>query len=460
MHDSILLIEDDSSLRRSLITFFSRNSSFKVEVATLVSEAKAALATGNYSLILCDFKLPDGSGLDILHELRESDDKTPFVMMTAYGSIEIATTAMKQGANEFITKPFEPLQLLQTVTDVITHRRTLRRALLEDRNSSGRKILTSSSTMKQCLHFASRVARVDTPVLITGESGTGKELLARYIHDESPRAGEAFIPVHCAALPAEILESELFGHESGAYTGATQKRTGLLEHASSGTLFLDEIGDMSLTIQIKLLRALQEQEVRPVGSNRAVRVTPRIIASTNHCIDTMLEKGTLREDFYYRIAVMTLQLPPLREREDDLELLAEHFLKLYSERIGKPDISFSTTTLKALRYYPWPGNIRELENVIERAVILAEKTIHPEHLGLSPQLAINLIEEATHSLQQVSRSAAMKAERNLIEKTLRRTMGNKSQAAKLLKVSYKTLLSKVKEYGLEEPESPEQIIQG
>ena len=290
---------------------------------------------------------------------------------------------------------------------------------------------------------------MDTSVLLLGESGVGKELIARYIHEHSHRADRPFIAVNCAALPADLLESEFFGHEAGAFTGATQSRIGVLEFASEGTIFLDEIGDMPLALQVKLLRAIQEREVRRIGSNKSVKINPRIISATNRNIEEILEEGLMRDDFYYRLAVVTLEIPPLRERPEDIVALAENYLAYFAEANKKPTPKLQREALSALLGYSWPGNARELENVIERAVVLAEGEIEAKHLGINLNLDLNAIREATLSLPEISQRAAQKAEIEAISRILNQTSGNKSKAAQLLGVSYKTLLNKVKEYGIE-----------
>ena len=302
--------------------------------------------------------------------------------------------------------------------------------------------------MQHVLGQARKVARVDSTVLILGESGTGKELVARYIHEHSSRKDRPFVAVNCAAMPPELLESEFFGHEAGAFTGATQDRKGVFEMSSEGTLFLDEIGDMAPALQVKLLRALQDKEIKPVGGTDSIKVNPRIIAATNQPIEEALKTHRLREDFYYRLAVVTLNIPPLRGRPDDVTLLVQYFMEYFCNAAGKQLIQMDATAWDLLKRYPWPGNTRELENVIERAVILAQDKIFPEHLGIQLGLSIEALEEATLTLPEIALRASQQAEIEIIRKVLLKTRGNKTQAAKLLGVSYKTLLNKVKEYKL------------
>jgi transcriptional regulator with PAS, ATPase and Fis domain len=289
-------------------------------------------------------------------------------------------------------------------------------------------------------------------VLIQGESGTGKEVLARYLHEHSERHAEPFVAVNCAAIPPDLLESEFFGHEAGAFTGATQSRIGVLELASKGTVFLDEVGDMPPHLQVKLLRALQEHEIRRVGGTKQIKVMPRVIAATNRNIEEAIETGQMRDDFYYRVAVVTFTLPPLRERKDDIMPLVNRSLAHFSMLLGKGDVKLDPLAQEMLESYSWPGNIRELENVIERAVLMCDGEVRPEHLGIFVRLDLDTLEEAIRTLPEIASQAVRKAEVQAIERALRMTGGNKSKAADFLGISYKTLLNKVKEYALSAPE--------
>jgi transcriptional regulator with PAS, ATPase and Fis domain len=291
-----------------------------------------------------------------------------------------------------------------------------------------------------------------------GESGTGKELLARYIHTNSPRKDKPFIAINCGAIPDALLESEFFGHEEGAFTGATQSRIGVLELASEGTIFLDEVGEMPPSLQVKLLRALQEREVRRVGGSKCVSVNPRVIAATNKDITKAIASGELREDFYYRVAVISFSIPPLRERSGDIITLAERFVEYKCAKLGRQTLKIDPVALDILAMYPWPGNIRELDNVMERAVVLADTEIKPEHLGIHVKLDIASLEEATRTLPQIAAQAVRQAEVEAISRVLEVTKGNKSKAAILLGVSYKTLLNKIKEYQMESGRS-EEVVQ-
>jgi DNA-binding NtrC family response regulator len=445
--DSILVVEDNTSLRNVLCQVLARDG-FSVLDAGSAEDARELMQSHSVSCVLSDFKLPGASGLDLLRVVREAHPHLPFVLMTAFGSVEIAVQAMKSGATDFVSKPFEPSSLAPMLREVIQHNRIF------DRSSFVRKgmqhcIVTQSPKMERIMAQARQVAKVDTSVLLLGESGTGKEVLARYIHEHSPRHDKPFIALNCGAIPAELLESEFFGHEAGAFTGATQTRQGILEAASEGTVFLDEVGEMPSSLQVKLLRALQEHEFRRVGGNTTIQATPRIVAATNRSMDQALESGTMREDFYFRLAVVTFALPPLRERVEDIRPLMERLISHFRGMLGRDELKISPLAVDILESYSWPGNVRELENVIERAVLLAEDEIRPEHLGIQLHLDLKALEEATRTLPEIATRAVQQAEVEAIMRALKITNGNKTKAAQFLGVSYKTLLHKVKEYRVE-----------
>lgn len=447
--EKILLVEDADTLREVLSTVL-KTEGYLVDAFSDAESALKEMKNADYALILSDFKLPQKNGLDFLAQVRQLLPHTPFIIMTAYGSIDIAIQAMKLGANDFITKPFEPNFLCSTIADVIKHKRIVDRELGKETRRS-RKFISEDPQMLTILEQAKKVARVDSSVLILGESGTGKEVFARYIHENSARSQKPFVAVNCAAFPAELLESEFFGHESGSFTGATQARVGLLEIASEGTIFLDEIGDMPPALQVKLLRALQEKEIKYVGGNKTVKINPRIISATNCNLEDALNSGKLREDFYYRLNVISFELTPLRQRPKDIELLTNYFVEYFCQTNGREAVKIEDSAWRLLKTYAWPGNIRELENVLERAVILCAKSIKAEDLGLSQTFGLDVqsIEESVQTLPQVAQRAVRKAEVDLILKTLKQTSGNKTKAALVLGVSYKTLLNKIKEYELD-----------
>ena len=444
--EAILVIEDDASLREVLCTVL-QTSGFSVVSAESAEESLPIFATERIDCVLADFKLPGMNGIELLRKVRETMPRVPYVLMTAFGSVAVAVEAMKSGATDYISKPFEPSTLATMLRDVIKHNRIVDRDGA-DRSKKQRGFFSTSPVLEKILAQARHVARVDSSVLILGESGTGKEVLARYLHEHSPRRDKPFIAVNCAAIPPDLLESEFFGHEAGAFTGATQCRVGVLELASAGTVFLDEVGDMPPLLQVKLLRALQEHEIRHVGGNKQIRVTPRIIAATNRDVEAEIASGEMRDDFYYRLAVVTFNLPPLRERKEDIMPLVERSMKHFAVMMGKENVSIDPVAQDMLMTYSWPGNVRELENVIERAVLMCDHEIRAEHLGIYVRLDLAAIEESIKTLPEIASQAVRKAEVEAIERALHVTAGNKSKAADILGVSYKTLLNKVKEYNI------------
>ena len=444
--EAILVIEDDASLREVLCTVL-QTSGFSVVSAESAEESLPIFATERIDCVLADFKLPGMNGIELLRKVRDTMPRVPYVLMTAFGSVAVAVEAMKSGATDYISKPFEPSTLATMLRDVIKHNRIVDRDGA-DRSKKQRGFFSTSPVLEKILAQARHVARVDSSVLILGESGTGKEVLARYLHEHSPRRDKPFIAVNCAAIPPDLLESEFFGHEAGAFTGATQCRVGVLELASAGTVFLDEVGDMPPLLQVKLLRALQEHEIRHVGGNKQIRVTPRIIAATNRDVEAEIASGEMRDDFYYRLAVVTFNLPPLRERKEDIMPLVERSMKHFAVMMGKEHVSIDPVAQDMLMTYSWPGNVRELENVIERAVLMCDHEIRAEHLGIYVRLDLAAIEESIKTLPEIASQAVRKAEVEAIERALHVTAGNKSKAADILGVSYKTLLNKVKEYNI------------
>ena len=434
--EAILVIEDDASLREVLCTVL-QTSGFSVVSAESAEESLPIFATERIDCVLADFKLPGMNGIELLRKVRDTMPRVPYVLMTAFGSVAVAVEAMKSGATDYISKPFEPSTLATMLRDVIKHNRIVDRDGA-DRSKKQRGFFSTSPVLEKILAQARHVARVDSSVLILGESGTGKEVLARYLHEHSPRRDKPFIAVNCAAIPPDLLESEFFGHEAGAFTGATQCRVGVLELASAGTVFLDEVGDMPPLLQVKLLRALQEHEIRHVGGNKQIRVTPRIIAATNRDVEAEIASGEMRDDFYYRLAVVTFNLPPLRERKEDIMPLVERSMKHFAVMMGKEHVSIDPVAQDMLMTYSWPGNVRELENVIERAVLMCDHEIRAEHLGIYVRLDLAAIEESIKTLPEIASQAVRKAEVEAIERALHVTAGNKSKAADILGVSYKS----------------------
>ncbi len=388
----ILLVDDESSMRLTL-TMLLKQAKHTLAQAGTGAAALEKIENHHFDLVLTDLHLDEVTGLDVLRAAKKNNPETEVIVLTGYGSVESAVEAMKAGAIDYLTKPIDSEELLLAV-ERATERQKLKSEVARLRTqveAKGRfdagNIVASSPAMHEILDMVERVAPTDAAVLIQGESGTGKELIARAIHQNSNRKNEAFIPINCGALPENLLESELFGHMKGAFTGAHQNKKGLFEEADGGTLFLDEIGEMSPATQVKLLRVLQDQEVRRVGANTGVKVDVRIVAATNQNLQSNIESGEFREDLYYRLQVIVLHLPPLRERSEEVLPLAAHYLQSYAQKFRKPISGFSKEAEKALQEYSWPGNIRELINAIERAAILCRsEVVQPEDLGLRAEI--------------------------------------------------------------------------
>jgi len=416
-----------------------------------------------YLFVLSDLKLPGHSGLDVLREAKRVEPTLPVIIMTAYGSVEEAVTAMKEGAFDFIQKPVDLDHLKLLLERAARQQELLRENLLLREEYAERygfpRIVGEHPTMKDASQMTQRVAATDSTVLLLGESGTGKELFARAIHHLSPRADQPFVALNCAAIPEGLVENELFGHERGAYTGAGARKIGKLELAHRGTLFLDEIGELPLAIQSKLLRVLEEKRFERVGGTQEIEANVRIVTATNKDLRAAVADKTFREDLYFRIAAVPITIPPLRDRGDDVILLAEHFLERFKREFRKPALSFSEDARARLRTYPWPGNVRELQNAVERAAILVSGAeIDTEALRLpAPKparedLPDGMLEDQflwEGPLEEVSQRAVTHVERFKIQNALRESKWNKTRAAEKLGVSYKTLLTKIRTLGLE-----------
>ncbi len=423
-------------------------------------EAVRILQQAQPALVLSDLRLPDGDGFGVLRSTKEIDADIPVIVMTAYGSIEDAVAAMKEGALDFLAKPVDPDHLLLLVTRALEQRRIVAENLLLREELAVRRgapqLVGEDASLRKVFASLQRAASTDTTVLLEGESGTGKELFARSLHALSPRADCPFVAINCAAIPETLLETELFGHEKGAFTGAVARKPGKFEMAHHGTLFLDEIGDLPLTLQAKILRALEEKRFERVGGTASVQVDVRLVAATNKGLRAAVAARRFREDLYFRLSVFPITVPPLRERPGDIPLLARYFVDRFCRDLKKK-VVLSPAALEQLQTYPWPGNVRELQNCIERAVILADgDTILPRHLNLSfiqpspenapsPWASIDL----TGTLSEALRRVNSEAERIKIEDTLREAAGNKGRAAELLQISYKMLLAKLKDHGID-----------
>ncbi len=453
-----LLIIDDEANMRHMLSLLTGKAGYTVTLAENGQEGLEALTRQEVDLILCDLKMPRLNGLDFLAKVKEIGVDVPIVMMSAYAAIEDAVEAMKAGAYDFITKPFKADEVLLTLERAGEHlklrreNQLLRRRIDDLEGTRGLDgMVAKSSVMLAFLKTAVKAARYDITVLITGESGTGKELVARGIHRESSRAEKPFLAVNCGGMPESLLESELFGYVKGAFTGAEKNRNGIFQEADGGTLFLDEIGELPLGAQVKLLRVLQEREIRPVGGVRTTPVNVRVLAATARDLEEEVAAGRFREDLFYRLNVIRLHVPPLRERLEDIPLLCTYLLGRIADKLGEEPLILAAASLGILLRYHWPGNVRELENVLERAAVLAEDNIIlPEHLpenlvGLAepqqPNFATALV---TFSLKEGQREL----EKALIARALVATDGNKTKASHMLEISYPSLLSKIKEYGL------------
>jgi len=458
----ILIVEDKDSLRIMLRHALERHGHAVIE-ARDQPEAMRMLQTSQPSLVLSDLRLPDGDGFGVLRASKEIDTDVPVIVMTAYGSIEDAVTAMKEGALDFLAKPVDPDHLLLLVNRALEQRRLVNENLLMKEELAVRRgapqLVGDDPSLRKVFAGLQRAAATDTTVLIEGESGTGKELFARSLHALSPRAEAPFVAINCAAIPETLLETELFGHEKGAFTGAVARKPGKFEMAHRGTLFLDEIGDLPLTLQAKILRALEERRFERVGGTALVSVDVRLVAATNRGLRAAVAARRFREDLFFRLSVFPITVPPLRERRGDIPLLARYFVDRFCRDLKKKPLAMSVAAVEALQSYRWPGNVRELQNCIERAVILAEgDTILPRHLHLS-FVADTAVEEPpdpwadfdlTGSLSDVTKRAAAAVERLKIREVLKEAAGNKGRAAELLQISYKNLISKLREHGIED----------
>jgi DNA-binding NtrC family response regulator len=430
---------------------------YKVISATDGAEGIKLLKENRVDLVLTDLKLPKKDGMEVLIASKEENQLIPVIVMTAFGSIEIAVDAMKGGAFDFITKPFDTDHLLVLIKRALENQRLHTENILLKEEFVSRfgfpRIIGKSDKISAVAQMVQKVAPTKSTVLLLGESGTGKELFARAIHNLSTRQEYPFVPINCAAIPRDLLESELFGHEKGSYTGADTKKLGKFELADKGTIFLDEVGDMDLAIQSKLLRAIEEGEIERIGASKTIRVDVRIVAASNKNLEKAAEEKKFREDLYYRLNVFPINIPPLRERKEDVPLLVEYFLKKYCLEIKTSEKSVSKEALNLLMNYHWKGNVRELENTIERAVILCDgSVITPEHFALSKQSVLasaRSSQPVNGTLESVAKEALRIAESQRIADALRETKGNKSKAAEILQVSYKTLLTKIKDYGVE-----------
>jgi len=456
---NILVVDDEEEMRIALKEALHR-AGYQVTLAGDGEEGYRLFNQKSAELVIADMKMPKMSGLELLQQVRKKSGSVPFVIITAYGSVDDAVEAMKVGATDYLLKPFSADTLDDLLRRVFGNgsgaAHTAAAASRPDKERAGdtsRHIITSNDKMKHTLDIALRVAQSKSTVLIHGESGTGKELVARFIHANSDRSDKPFIAVNCAALPETLLESELFGHEKGSFTGAVGRKYGKFELANHGVMLLDEITEMAPALQAKLLRVLQENEIDRIGGREPIPLDIRVIATTNRDLAKAVEEGKFRDDLYFRLNVIPLHLPPLREREGDLEVLIAYFINKFNSMMGRAVQGVTPEAEKTLKANDWKGNIRELENVMERAVLLArEENITNDDLMLVPS-AMSITPEGDHADITAPGHTVSEMEKRLIERTLRSTQGNRTRAADMLGVSIRTLRNKLNEYKSNHPES-------
>ena len=450
---NLLIVDDEANMRHMLAVLLGK-SGYRIDTAEDGLTALHMVQQKIYDFILCDLKMPRMDGLEFLEAARESLQDTTVMMMSAFGTMDTALTAIKKGAYDFISKPFKPDEVLLTLKKA-EERESLKKENLKLKERIRTittsyhfgKMMAKSKPMQSVFKIAAKAAQYDTTVLIMGESGTGKELVTKGIHFSGPRSGEPFIPINCAGIPENLLESELFGYKKGSFTGADKDKAGLFEAAHGGTLFLDEIGEMPLSLQVKLLRVLQEKEITPIGGSKGKKVDVRIIAATSKNLSEEAGRGAFREDLFYRLNVITITLPPLRERPEDIPLLTQNFLRKFNRKLGRKIEGISPSAMKLLLSNDWPGNVRQLENIIERAMVLTDElTLQPENFPreLSDKAAGGgfLSDLDGFSLKTAKRVM----EKALISSALAETGGNRTRAAELLEISHPSLLSKIKAY--------------
>ncbi|WP_299006023.1 sigma-54 dependent transcriptional regulator [uncultured Tenacibaculum sp.] len=439
---TILLVEDDVTFSNMLKHFLERHQ-YTVDVSYTIKNATTLLKEHTYNLIFTDLRLPDGNGIDLLKLSKDNNSNIPVVLMTGYAEVSTAVQAMKQGAFDYISKPFNPDEVLEVISNALEEKNDFVEVTKEEKkstNTNANIVAGISAASKSLFEHINLVAPTDMSVLITGESGTGKEVVANTIHNQSLRKNKPFIAVDCGAIPKEIASSEFFGHQKGSFTGATNDKIGHFEAANGGTLFLDEVGNLNYESQVQLLRALQERKIKPVGSSKEITVDIRLITATNEDLLFAVESGNFREDLYHRLNEFSIKVPSLKDRKDDLILYADFFLEKANQQLHKEVAGFSQEVLALFQQYHWPGNLRELSNIIKRATLLSqteiiEKEVLPEELK-TPDVQHNFS----------NKFSTKENERTLIISALKETGNNKTKAAKLLNITRKTLYNKLKEY--------------
>jgi two-component system, NtrC family, response regulator AtoC len=451
----ILIVDDEESFRHMLSVILIKEG-YEVEASSNGGEGLQKATASPFDHILCDVRMPQMDGLEFLRRIKETGGQASVIMMSAYGTMDTAIEAMKLGAYDYISKPFKPDEILLTLRKA-EEREQLRRENQLLRKEVGKEysfenIVSKNEKMQKIFDVIRKVSQYKSTVLITGESGTGKELVARALHYNSDRSPNPFIAVNCGAIPENLLESELFGHAKGAFTDAIRTKKGLFEEADSGTLFLDEIGDLPGQLQVKLLRVLQDGEIRRIGESKPIQIDVRIVAATVKDLSREVNEGRFREDLFYRLNVLPIHIPPLRERKEDIPLLIHHFIGKYNEAMSKDVADIDHNAMDILMNYKWYGNVRELENTIERAIVLSEKNnIELENLPVEIQnfkeeFQMETLPDEEYSIKRASKTLEI----NLIKKALHKTKGNHTHAARLLEISHRALLYKIKEYGIVE----------
>jgi DNA-binding NtrC family response regulator len=458
--EPILLVEDKDSLR-TMLRHALEAQGYAVVEARDETEARKALGQSLPAAVLSDLRLPVGDGFGVLRAAKDADPDLPVIVMTAYGSIQDAVAAMKDGALDFLAKPIDPDHLLLLVERALAQRRLLSEYNLLKEEAATRRglpaIIGESAPIRHTMQAVQRAAGSDTTVLLEGESGTGKELFARALHALSERVGGPFIAINCAAIPDTLLEAELFGYEKGAFTGAVQRKPGRFELAQRGTLFLDEVGELPLALQAKLLRAIETRRFERLGGTATIQVDVRLVAATNRGLRQAIAARQFREDLYFRLSVFPVTIPPLRDRPEDVPLLARHFVERTCGELGRRPLGLSDRAVEMMRTYRWPGNVRELQNAVERAVILAEgDTIQPGHLNLAGNAVLSTPPvdpwdsiDLDGTLADATARVLAEAERRKIQRAIRDAGGDRGRAADLLHLGYKTLLAKIREHGLD-----------
>jgi two-component system response regulator AtoC len=453
---TVLVVDDEESFRH-LLSVILEKEGYEVETAKDGHEALEKLEQGLFDEVLCDIRMPRMDGIEFLKETKRMHVDSTIIMMSAYGTLDTAIEAMKLGAYDYVSKPFKPDEIVLTLKKAQEREKLrreniyLRKEVKKEYNFSN--MISKNEKMMGIFDTIGKVARYKSTILITGESGTGKELVAKAIHFNSDRSSSPFIAVNCGAIPETLLESELFGHVKGSFTDAVRTKKGLFEEADGGTLFLDEIGELPLSLQVKLLRVLQDGEFRRIGDSRSFKIDVRIIAATVKDLEKAVKEGDFRDDLFYRLNVLPLRIPPLRERREDIPLLVEHFMRKFIDNLGKGVKGVTPEALKTLLKYSWPGNVRELENMVERGLVLTETDMIDVD-NLPPEVYRPRENAAFSQLDEYSIKKATKIlETELIRKALRKTNGNHTHASRILEISHRTLLYKIKEYRIQDEET-------